>query len=204
MTPKTLARHRRRAAALLLLWAGMVIGFAFLMAPLLFSTLPSRDLAGQVAGKVVARLDIAAWIGFGGAILVLVQGAPLADGNPRGRGGGAPAAVGGGGAGGAADVLHQRLHRLPQAARPSAPAWPARWRASPRTTPTGPPSRRPTASRASSWGCASCWRWAWPPGSWPCPAPCRPGPRQRFPQHKDEQILLLQASSGKAVWGVWG
>jgi hypothetical protein len=74
MTAKTLARLDALAAALLLIWSGLVIGFAFLMAPLLFSTLPSRDLAGQVAGKVVARLDIAAWIGFGGAIL-LVQGA---------------------------------------------------------------------------------------------------------------------------------
>ncbi len=61
------------AAVLLLLWAGMVLGFVLLAAPALFSVLPSRDLAGAVAGRVVARLDLAAWIGFGAAIL-LVQG----------------------------------------------------------------------------------------------------------------------------------
>ena len=73
MTAKTLARADAVAAVLLLLWAGMVLGFAFLVAPLLFSSLPSRDLAGMLAGKVVARLDLAAWIAFGVAI-VLVQG----------------------------------------------------------------------------------------------------------------------------------
>jgi len=60
------------AAALLLLWAGMVAGFAFLTAPLLFSVLPSRDLAGLVAGQVVARLDLGAWIGFGAALLLVL------------------------------------------------------------------------------------------------------------------------------------
>jgi len=73
MTAKTLARTDAAAAFLLLLWAGMVLGFALLMAPLLFSILPSRDLAGLIAGKVVARLDGAAWIAFGAAI-ILVQG----------------------------------------------------------------------------------------------------------------------------------
>ena len=73
MTAKTLARVDTAAAALLVLWAGMVLGFALLEAPLLFHLLPSRDLAGLVAGQVVARLDTAAWIGFAAA-LVLVQG----------------------------------------------------------------------------------------------------------------------------------
>lgn len=73
MTPKALARTDAAAALLLLLWAGMVLGFGLLMAPLLFSVLPSRDLAGMIAGRVVARLDLAAWVAFGGA-LVLVQG----------------------------------------------------------------------------------------------------------------------------------
>jgi hypothetical protein len=73
MTIKALARTDTAAAVLLVLWAGMVLGFALLMAPLLFSTLPSRDLAGQLAGRVVARLDLAAWVAFGAAI-VLVQG----------------------------------------------------------------------------------------------------------------------------------
>jgi len=74
MTVKTLSRLDAAAAVLLLLWAGMVLGFAFLVAPLLFGILPSRDLAGQIAGRIVARLDIAAWIAFAAAI-VLVQGA---------------------------------------------------------------------------------------------------------------------------------
>ncbi len=73
MTAKLLARTDAAAAAILLLWAGLVLGFAFLTAPLLFSILPSRDLAGLIASRVVARLDLAAWIGFGAAIL-LVQG----------------------------------------------------------------------------------------------------------------------------------
>jgi len=79
MTAKTLARVDRAAAALLLLWAGMVLGFAFLTAPLLFGILPSRDLAGLVAGKVVARLDLAAWIAFGAAIALVHGGRWLAE-----------------------------------------------------------------------------------------------------------------------------
>lgn len=70
MTVKTLARVDAAAAALLLLWAGMVLGFAVLTAPQLFATLPSRDLAGMVAGKVVARLDLAAWIAFTAALVL--------------------------------------------------------------------------------------------------------------------------------------
>ena len=73
MTAKALRRTDAAAALILLLWAGMVAGFALLMAPLLFGLLPSRDLAGMIAGRVVARLDLAAWIAFGGAI-ALVQG----------------------------------------------------------------------------------------------------------------------------------
>jgi len=69
---KTFARTDALAAALLLLWAGMVLGFAFLMAPLLFSLLPSRDLAGQIAGQVVGRLDLMAWFAFGGAMALVL------------------------------------------------------------------------------------------------------------------------------------
>lgn len=68
MTTKAYLRTDAVAATLLLLWAGMVLGFAVLMAPLLFSSLPSRDLAGSIASKVVARLDLAAFLGFGGAM----------------------------------------------------------------------------------------------------------------------------------------
>ena len=73
MKGRGLVRVDALAAGLLLLWAGMVLGFAFLTAPLLFRVLPSRDLAGLVAGKVVASLDWGAWIGFAGAA-ALVQG----------------------------------------------------------------------------------------------------------------------------------
>jgi hypothetical protein len=73
MNPKTLARIDSLAAALLLIWTGMVLGFAFLVAPVLFATLPNRDLAGQIAGTAVARLDLCAWIAFLAA-LGLVQG----------------------------------------------------------------------------------------------------------------------------------
>jgi heme A synthase len=48
---------------LLLLWAGAALGFGAL-APLLFAKLPSRDLAGQIAGAMVHRLDTLAWIAF--------------------------------------------------------------------------------------------------------------------------------------------
>jgi len=61
---KPLARTDAAAAGLLVLWTGMVLGFAFLVAPLLFSILPSRDLAGQIAGRVVVRLDYMAWVAF--------------------------------------------------------------------------------------------------------------------------------------------
>ena len=48
---------------LLLLWAGACLGFGAL-APLLFAKLPSRDLAGQIAGAMVHRLDTLAWFAF--------------------------------------------------------------------------------------------------------------------------------------------
>ncbi len=67
---RKLARFDALAAACLLLWVGMVLGFAFLVAPLLFSTLPSRDVAGAIAGRVVNRLDIAAWVAFGAALVL--------------------------------------------------------------------------------------------------------------------------------------
>lgn len=66
----TLGRTDAAAVCLLLLWAGMVLGFAFLVAPLLFHQLPSRDLAGSLAGRIVQRLDWAAWVAFGGSMLL--------------------------------------------------------------------------------------------------------------------------------------
>jgi hypothetical protein len=71
MKPKTLARLDASAAGILLLWTGMVLGFAFLVAPLLFGVLPSRDLAGLIAGRVVGRLDLMAWGAFAGALVLV-------------------------------------------------------------------------------------------------------------------------------------
>jgi hypothetical protein len=72
MTNPLLRRLDALAASLLLLWAGMVLGFAVLMAPLLFRILPSRDLAGLIASKVVARLDIASFVAFGAAMALVL------------------------------------------------------------------------------------------------------------------------------------
>ena len=72
MSKQPLARTDAAAACLLVLWTGMVLGFAFLMAPLLFALLPSRDLAGQIAGRVVGRLDWAAWFSFLAAMVLVL------------------------------------------------------------------------------------------------------------------------------------
>ena len=72
MSPTAYRRLDALAAALLLLWVGMVLAFAFLIAPLLFSSLPSRDLAGMIAGRVVTRLDVAAFVAFGAATALVL------------------------------------------------------------------------------------------------------------------------------------
>ena len=72
MPPKPLARTDALAAGLLVLWTGMVLGFAFLVAPLLFALLPSRDLAGHVAGRIVTRLDFMAWAAFLAAMALVL------------------------------------------------------------------------------------------------------------------------------------
>ncbi len=71
---KNIRRLDTAAYALLLLWLGMALGFAALMAPALFATIPSKDLAGRAAGAMVARLDLAAWVAFGGALLLSYGG----------------------------------------------------------------------------------------------------------------------------------
>ncbi len=71
---KTLRRLDTASLVLLLLWLGMTLGFAALMAPALFSNLPSKDLAGRLAGVMVSRLDLAAWFAFGGALLLSYGG----------------------------------------------------------------------------------------------------------------------------------
>ena len=65
MNPKTLQRLDQFSKTLLLLWAGAALGFGIFTAPVLFRELPSRDLAGRVAGLIIGRLDWAAWITFG-------------------------------------------------------------------------------------------------------------------------------------------
>ncbi len=70
MTDKLLRRLDAVVIALLLIWIGMGLGFGILTAPLLFKLLPSRDLAGAIAGRVVERLDWAAWVAFGVATVL--------------------------------------------------------------------------------------------------------------------------------------
>ncbi|MDP1832817.1 MAG: DUF4149 domain-containing protein [Geothrix sp.] len=65
MSPSTLHRLDQFSKILLLLWAGAALGFGLFSAPVLFRELPSRDLAGRIAGLIVGRLDWAAWIAFG-------------------------------------------------------------------------------------------------------------------------------------------
>lgn len=65
MNDRALHRLDRASAALLLLWAGAALGFGLFSAPVFFQELPSRDLAGRIAGLILARLDWAAWAAFG-------------------------------------------------------------------------------------------------------------------------------------------
>lgn len=54
---------------LLGVWVGGMAGFGALMAPVLFATVPSRQLAGNVAGQVIAALS---WLGVAVPVLVIV------------------------------------------------------------------------------------------------------------------------------------
>ena len=65
MSPKTIQRLDQASMILLLLWAGAALGFGIFSAPVLFRELPSRDVAGRIAGLIIARLDWAAWAAFG-------------------------------------------------------------------------------------------------------------------------------------------
>jgi hypothetical protein len=51
------------------LWVGTMWAVGFVVAPLLFSRLPERALAGLLAGKL---FDIVAWVGIGCAAYLLV------------------------------------------------------------------------------------------------------------------------------------
>jgi Domain of unknown function (DUF4149) len=65
MSPTTLRRLDQLSQVLLLLWAGAALGFGVFTAPVLFRELPSRDVAGRIAGLIIGRLDWAAWAAFG-------------------------------------------------------------------------------------------------------------------------------------------
>ena len=65
MSPATLRRLDATTQVLLLLWAGAALGFGIFSAPVFFRELPSRDVAGRIAGLIIARLDWAAWAAFG-------------------------------------------------------------------------------------------------------------------------------------------
>lgn len=65
MNPTRLRRLDQFSAALLLLWAGAALGFGLFSAPVFFRELPSRDVAGHIAGLILGRLDWAAWTAFG-------------------------------------------------------------------------------------------------------------------------------------------
>lgn len=59
------------ASALILgTWFGMALGVALLSAPIAFKVLPSRDLAAQVVGVILKRLDLFAWAAFGLPLLL--------------------------------------------------------------------------------------------------------------------------------------
>jgi hypothetical protein len=65
MNPKTIRHLDQANRVMLLLWAGAALGFGLFAAPVLFRELPSRDLAGHIAGLIIVRLDWAAWVVFG-------------------------------------------------------------------------------------------------------------------------------------------
>lgn len=65
MSFRTLRRLDQVSQLLLLLWAGAALGFGIFSAPVFFHELPSRDVAGRIAGIIIGRLDVAAWIVFG-------------------------------------------------------------------------------------------------------------------------------------------
>jgi len=65
MNPTTLRRLDQLTLIVLLLWAGAALGFGIFSAPVFFRELPSRDVAGRIAGIIIGRLDWAAWVVFG-------------------------------------------------------------------------------------------------------------------------------------------
>ena len=65
MNPTTLRRLDQLSLILLLLWAGAALGFGIFSAPVFFRELPSRDVAGRIAGRVAilgATGSIGRWV----------------------------------------------------------------------------------------------------------------------------------------------
>lgn len=64
MTEGTLRRLDAVSVSLLLLWLGMALGFVLLQVPAAYQLLGSRDLAGQLVGANLRRLDWVAFVAF--------------------------------------------------------------------------------------------------------------------------------------------
>lgn len=79
MRPSLLRRLDALAVLLLLLWAGMALGFGALTAPALFRLSPRPELAATLAGALVERLDWMAFLAFGGALALVYGGRWLAE-----------------------------------------------------------------------------------------------------------------------------
>lgn len=65
----------------LALWVGSIFGFGVLFAPVLFASLPTREQAGSIAGKVLARIDALGLIT--GGIMLVVTALQAIDGGWR-------------------------------------------------------------------------------------------------------------------------
>lgn len=62
------------------IWVGAIVYMAFVVAPAVFTTLPSQDQAGAVVGVVLSRLH---WLGVGAGVVYL--GAAAAQRRSLGR-----------------------------------------------------------------------------------------------------------------------
>lgn len=53
-------------------WIGAMFGFGALTAPTLFRRLPSRDLAGSIAGEIIAKIESVGLVASGTLLVVTV------------------------------------------------------------------------------------------------------------------------------------
>ena len=65
------------------LWLGGMVFFSFIVAPAAFALLPSRELAGNLVGLVLARLYVLSYICGGAYLLCLVIEQRLTGGSRR-------------------------------------------------------------------------------------------------------------------------